>query len=296
MFGYVRPYKPELKLAEYDSYKAVYCGLCKQLGRSFGPLARLTLSYDFAFLAALAMAVSPEKPDIRRQACAFNPVKRCPCCQQNASLGLAADVAMILLYHKLRDNLLDERLPKRIGSWLMLLLVKGPYRKASLRQPAAAEAAAETMARQAALEARRCSDVDEASEPTANALATIFASITDQPATARVLERMGYFLGRYIYLIDALDDIEADLRRGGYNPFVLRYGLQAEDAEAIAAVRREARGALYMTIAQLGSCYDLLEPQRMEGILGNIIYLGLRSSVDTVILQAEGSKRDERPL
>ncbi len=296
MFGYVRPYKPELKIAEYDTYKAVYCGLCKQLGRSFGPLARLTLSYDFAFLAALAMAISPDKPDMKRQACAFNPVKRCLCCQQSTELEITADVAMILLYHKLRDNLADERLPKRAGSWLLLLFAKRPYRLAAQRRPHAAAAAETAMAQQARLEAQRCDSIDLASEPTAGALAAIFAGLGDDPATVRVLERMGYFLGRYIYLIDALDDIEQDLRDNNYNPFVLHYGLLPGDTQAIAAVRRQAKGVLYMTIAQIGSCYDLLELQRLGGILGNIVYLGLKNSVNTIIHQAEGSKMDERPL
>lgn len=296
MFGYVRPYKPELKLAEYDTYKAVYCGLCKQLGRSFGPLARLTLSYDFAFLALLGMAVTPDKPDIKRQACAFNPVKRCPCCQQNPQLEYAADVAMLLLYHKLRDNLQDEGLLKRVGSWLMLLRLNRPYHKAALRQPEVAAAAQEAMRQQAKLEAERCSSIDQASEPTATALAKIFTQLSDQPTTVRVLERMGYFLGRYIYLIDALDDIEKDLKNNNYNPFVLRYGLKQGDAQSIAAARSEAKGGLYMTIAQIGSCYDLLELQRLQGVLSNVVYLGLRNSVDAIILQAEGSKRDERPL
>ena len=80
MFGYIKPFTPDLRLREYEAYKAVYCGLCGQLGRSFGPVARMTLSYDFAFLAMLHYAAGDQAPVIEMgRGCAFVPRKRPVC-------------------------------------------------------------------------------------------------------------------------------------------------------------------------------------------------------------------------
>ena len=73
LFGYVKPFKPDLRVRELETYKAVYCGLCGQLGEAFGPAARLTLSYDFVFLAMLHYAVTPDaRPVFERRWCFVN--------------------------------------------------------------------------------------------------------------------------------------------------------------------------------------------------------------------------------
>lgn len=300
MFGYIRPFQPEMKICEYDAYKALYCGLCKQLGRSFGPLARLTLNYDFTFLAAVAMAVDGQKPQMSPGRCALNPFKKSMCCGQNPQLELSADIALIMLYHKLRDNLADEGLGKKLLARLGLGLWGGACRKAMARRPAAAKAMADAMEGQAALEAARCADVDQAAEPTARALSGVFATLTEDKADRRVLERLGYLVGRYVYLIDALDDLESDLKSGGYNPFALRHQLSADRPQEMEAVRQGAKGSLYLTIAEAGKAYELLTVRRFGPILENILFLGLKYSVDTILnkdqCSGEGGQAVERSV
>ena len=101
MFGYVRIAKGELKVKEYEMYKAVYCSLCRDLGRSYGPISRLTLSYDFTFLALLNMSLSDECDCIERKRCAFNPLKKCNYCKEDNDLKMPSAAAMIMLYYKL---------------------------------------------------------------------------------------------------------------------------------------------------------------------------------------------------
>ena len=84
MFGYVKTCTPQLRICEWEAYRGVYCGLCRTLGHRFGPLARLTLSYDFTFLAMLDMALREEPPEYRRRSCGVNPLRRCPHCEENA--------------------------------------------------------------------------------------------------------------------------------------------------------------------------------------------------------------------
>lgn len=284
MFGYVKPYNPELRVRELEEYKAVYCGLCKQLGRSFGVFARFTLSYDFAFLAMLKTALGSEIcPETERCACIAHPFCKRIRVRENAAMQMAARAAMISVYYKLLDDREDEGFFRRIGAVLLLPFAKRARRKALAFADGAAadEAAAKMSAAQAQLEAEKCQIPDAAAEPTANFLAAVLKNCAATAEQAAVLERFGYLLGRYVYLCDALDDLEDDRRRGRYNPF-----LYAGGEAAIAA-----KNALFLTTAELSDDFDLLELHRYEGILENIIRIGLRAEVIRIEKKLKGGDK-----
>lgn len=284
MFGYVKPYNPELRVRELEDYKAVYCGLCKQLGRSFGVFARFTLSYDFAFLAMLKTALDREIcPETERCACIAHPFCKRIRVRENAAMQMAARAAMISVYYKLLDDREDEGFFRRIGAALLLPFAKRARRKALAFADGAAadEAAAKMSAAQGQLEAEKCQIPDAAAEPTANFLAAVLKNCAATAEQAAVLERFGYLLGRYVYLCDALDDLEDDRRRGRYNPF-----LYAGGEAAIAA-----KNALFLTTAELSDDFDLLELHRYEGILENIIRIGLRAEVIRIEKKLKGGDK-----
>lgn len=284
MFGYVKPYNPELRVRELEEYKAVYCGLCKQLGRSFGVFARFTLSYDFAFLAMLKTALDSEIcPETERCACIAHPFCKRIRVRENAAMQMAARTAMISVYYKLLDDRKDEGFFRRIGAALLLPFAKRARRKALAFADGAAadEAAAKMSAAQAQLEAEKCQIPDAAAEPTANFLAAVLKNCAATAEQAAVLERFGYLLGRYVYLCDALDDLEDDRRRGRYNPF-----LYAGGEAAIAA-----KNALFLTTAELSDDFDLLELHRYEGILENTIRIGLRAEVIRIEKKLKGGDK-----
>lgn len=284
MFGYVKPYNPELRVRELEEYKAVYCGLCKQLGRSFGVFARFTLSYDFAFLAMLKTALDSEIcPETERCACIAHPFCKRIRVRENAAMQMAARAAMISVYYKLLDDREDEGFFRRIGAALLLPFAKRARRKALAFADGAAadEAAAKMSAAQGQLEAEKCQIPDAAAEPTANFLAAVLKNCAATAEQAAVLERFGYLLGRYVYLCDALDDLEDDRRRGRYNPF-----LYAGGEAAIAA-----KNALFLTTAELSDDFDLLELHRYEGILENIIRIGLRAEVIRIEKKLKGGDK-----
>ena len=284
MFGYVKPYNPELRVRELEEYKAVYCGLCKQLGRSFGVFARFTLSYDFAFLAMLKTALDREIcPETERCACIAHPFCKRIRVRENAAMQMAARAAMISVYYKLLDDREDEGFFRRIGAMLLLPFAKRARRKALAFADGAAadEAAAKMSAAQGQLEAEKCQIPDAAAEPTANFLAAVLKNCAATAEQAAVLERFGYLLGRYVYLCDALDDLEDDRRRGRYNPFLYTGG------EAAIA----AKNALFLTTAELSDDFDLLELHRYEGILENIIRIGLRAEVIRIEKKLKGGDK-----
>lgn len=282
MFGYIKPYKPELRFREFEEYRAVYCGLCHQLGKNGGILWRFTLSYDFAFLAMLLSSLDEEAcPSFEKCRCAAHPFKKQTCCQKNTSIEFAADAAAILTYYKLKDDLADRGFFKKIKAALFMPFAK-KARNAALKKGGKTalldSAAAEMTAKQAALEAEKCPLSDKAAEPTAEMLGEMLALCAKGERQEKILRRFGYLVGRYVYLCDALDDLEDDRKKGNYNPFICGNG----DTSA-------AKGALFLTTAELGDDLALLELNSYKGAIENIVNLGLRAEVERII-NAKGGK------
>ena len=282
MFGYVKIWKPELKVAEYEQYQGVYCSLCKQLGRRYGLFSRLTLSYDLAFLALFHLSLKPHCAGFSKGRCSFNPSKRCLDCKDDA-LAFAADAAVLLTYHKLRDNIADNGFFKGLPARLLLPFAALAARKARRLCPDVAAVVADCMARQAALERDNTPSVDAAAEPTAHLLAALAAWQSPDEEADEHCRRFGYCLGRWIYLMDALDDLEEDLASGGYNPYVLSRGLRAGDQAALAETRTYAGQTLNVCRAECETAWHLLTRYRFDGIVQNILGLGMPAEQERIV-------------
>lgn len=275
MFGYVKVYQPELKMGEFEHYRGVYCALCKQLGKRYGFLARMTLSYDFTFLALFYMALGDDCPGFKKGRCAFNPLKKRTCCCDSPALGDAADAAALLVYYKTRDTIADSGFWKGLMARCLLPFASSGRKKAARAKPELADVVADCMRRQAELEREKTPSVDAAAEPTARMLAYLAAEAARDEREKRILDRFGYCLGRWIYLIDAADDLEEDLRSGSYNAFALSRQLSDGDAGALKAARQYAEGSLNATLAECVAAYNLLDIRRFDGILRNVLELGM---------------------
>ncbi len=282
MFGYVKAFKPEMKVCEYDTYKAIYCGLCKVMGDEYGLLSRFTLSYDFTFLAVLGISLAQDTPEVSMGRCVFNPAKKTPLCEENPHLIFSADMAILMLWYKLCDNLQDGGFWEKLGTRISMLHMKKLHKKSALRHPVIDSVMAECMREQQLLEQNNCDNLDEICHPSAHLLGTVAQELSQDEQQKRVLYRIGYLLGRYVYISDALDDLEQDEKSGSYNPLIIRATMPEFVGEDII---ESTKGSLYMTIAELGSTYDLLETQHLSPVLDNIIYLGLRNTVEEIIVK-----------
>lgn len=271
MFGYVRISKGELKVKEYEMYKAVYCSLCKTLGKHYGILSRLTLSYDFTFLALLNMSLKEGCTMVERKRCAFNPIKKCNYCKDTDNLKMPSAVAMIMLYYKILDNIADEKGLKKLGFLCLKPIFKGAYIKASKLYPEARNIVAEYIENQSELEKKDCNQLDAIADPTAKALSKIFMLCSDDETQKRVLERLGYCMGRYIYLLDAAVDFNEDKEKNKYN--VLKFTCATENE-----VKEKIKPQLYFCINEGAKAFELLDLKKNKNILGNIIYLGLEET------------------
>ena len=280
MFGYVRPHRGELLVREYQQYKAVYCQLCRQLGKDYGVLARLTLSYDCTFYAMLALGTQGDRVSRRRGRCVVNPLKACDFLEgEGESYHKAAALSVLLTRQKLKDDLEDEGFWKKLGCRLLLLLgADRQGKKAARRYPALAKLAEDTTAAQRQAEESQ-GGLDQCAEPTARLLSGVFRELGGcDPGQRLALERFGYFLGRWVYLMDAADDLERDRKEGSFNPFVRRLGLEGEK-ELTQEQREQAdlfcNQALNATMAQMLPPFHLVELAQFGPILENVIEKGL---------------------
>ena len=273
MFGYVRIAKPELKVKEYETYKAVYCSLCRELGRTYGLWSRFTLSYDFTFLALINMSLSAGCDPIERKRCVFNPFKKCNYCKSNEKLKMPAAAAMIMSYYKLSDNIKDEKRIKKLGFIFLKPLYAHARKKASKSYPAIEQIVHEYIEKQDALEKQNCSSLDMAADPTAYALGKILTECSDDKVQKRILDRIGYCIGRYIYILDAACDLEEDIKSGSYNCLKSEFSGDREEF-----MKKRILTQLYVCSNEAGKAFELLDVKKYKSILGNIIYLGLEDT------------------
>lgn len=295
MFGYVRLHKPTVMMGEYEQYQGIYCTLCKRLGKRYGMLSRFTLSYDMTFFALLYMALEESEPDFCPGRCSFNPTKRCLKARNTRATDLAADVGTLLSYYKLKDTLADEGFGKRLGAWCLLPFAAAARRKAARRQPDTDRLVGEMMTRQAKLEQENTASIDRAAEPFALMLQALAAGIAADDKQRLVLERFGYCLGRWIYLIDGVDDLGEDLQKGRYNPYILARGLQPGDEDGVKATRQYALLTLNACLAECIAAYNLLDVRRFDGILRNILEQGMPAAQQRVV-SGEDNKHEQRSL
>ena len=293
MFGYIRPYKPELNIKEYDVFRAYYCGLCKDLGRQYGQISRLFLNYEATFLALFLSGLSGIKPTILPESCIANPFKKKPVMQSNDCLSYASDISIILTYHKFRDIKRDEN--PVIGSTGMLVMGRA-YKKACKRHPEKALTIQKLLSELEGLERQKCPRVDEAAEPFANLMKEIFLykDMSLDEDSLKHVEFIAYNLGRFIYIIDAYDDLEKDLKRGNYNPLLLNFNYNGQDLEAFKKIIENwVSFNLTYTLSRISETCNNLNFNRHKAIIKNILELGLYNQLETIMKR---EKRDEESI
>lgn len=272
MFGYVTPDKGEMKVREYECYRAVYCGLCMQLKADYGFVSRMLLNYDLVTVALLADGISGEKGAPCMKRCMASPLRRRCMHAGTGGLRLAAASLVLLSWYKLADDLEDEPLARCFASGALRLLLLRAHKKAAAAQPELDRLLAEQMACQQKLERAGCANPDEAAEPTGRMTAAILEKCAARTEDAHILGRMGLFLGKILYWLDAAEDFDKDREKGRYNVF-LRMGL--DRAAAIEQAALQCR----LAAGEVARCYNLLRLELNRPILDNIIFLGLPAGI-----------------
>ena len=213
MFGYITVNRAELKVKESAAYDAYYCGLCHALHGLHGRAGQLTLTYDMTFLVILLNGVYEHEMHEKTGRCLIHPMKK-HTERWNDFSSYCADMNILLAYHNLLDDWQDDR---KLSRYAAAQLLSKTYRGIREKYPRQHQAVVDYMKALSVCE-KSCSDnVEEAACLTGKMLAEIFVCRED--AWASDLRQMGFFLGKFIYLMDAYEDIEKDAVCGNYNPF-----------------------------------------------------------------------------
>lgn len=281
MFGYVTVHKDELKIKDYNTYRGYYCGLCRELGKCHGQLSRLTLTFDMTFLVLLLTSLYETEPESVLRRCPLHPTTK-QLTLHNTFTEYAADMNILLTYYNLLDDWTDE---KKISSLAMSKALKKSLKRITLQYPDKASAVKQYMSRLSECEQKQIHDLDTAAGYTGEMLGEIFAWRDDEWSAD--LRRMGFYLGKFIYLCDAREDIEKDKKTGNYNP--LLFYCDQPDFET------HIQDILTMMAAECAKEFERLPILMHADILRNILYAGIWSRYEAVRTRDEIRAKQHSP-
>ena len=290
MFGYVRPSVQDLPEGELDRFRTMYCGLCHTLSRRYGQAARFILNYDFTYLAILLSDRTAGKENAGR--CYTSPIRKRPYLESTAAMELAADESVILAYWQLRDGVEDHAWAAGLKYRAGARLLESAYRKAAAFRPAFDQAVRRQLQMLSALEKEKDPSMDKAADTFAVLLSSAAEGV-EEPVRRRVLDQILYHLGRWVYLIDAADDLKKDAESGNYNPVALRYGLKdgAWDPES----RHAFAVTLDHSIHQMAAAFELWNFGVWTTVLQTTFYAGL-FRVGHAVLEGTYHRRDRKNI
>ncbi len=288
MFGYLQIQKSELLVREFDAYKAVYCGLCKQLGKDYSFPARFILSYDCTFYAMLLMSLKSSCEGFSDGRCRFNPLKKCKFARDKSDCySKVSALSVISVYYKLKDDITDSGFFRRNLTRIILPVFSHWRKKAAKYYPYLDEYVSEMMDSQQNVEQDKNSSVDKSAHPTAQMLGKVLSHESNDDVSKRVYYELGYHLGRWIYLIDASDDFIKDRKNGNFNPFA-KY--ESNDAVDLMA------SVLSQSLARAYNAYNLIELTDFKGIFDNMLLYGFPAMQNKVINKTATEVNDDKSI
>jgi len=277
MFGYVTVNKDELKIREWNRYRAYYCGLCHSLKETAGTKARLTVSYDMTFLTMLLDDLYDcEKREGQRR-CVVHPVKKHAYVMSDAAI-YAAKMNLLLCYDNLLDDWRDER---NVAAAAAAAAIRGERMKIAKEYPRQTKAVEQYIEKLKNCEEKREANLDVAAGLTGEMLAELFCWKEDE--WQKDLRGLGFYLGKFVYLMDAFEDMEKDQKRGSYNPFLLSRG-SVKNAEL-------AEQSLNLMAASAAEHFERLPLVENVEILRNILYAGIWGKFEKVKAKREKEEK-----
>ncbi|MFI3229770.1 MAG: DUF5685 family protein, partial [Bacillota bacterium] len=264
MFGYVNIDKPNIIFKDYDTYKAYYCGLCKTLGtHTNSQLMRFSVNFDITFLTLLAHNARNLQPTFEKERCIAHPVgSKFYVVQNNEIQECIADINVMLGYYKLDDDVYDNKsVTRRMGR----AFFSGKYKKAAEKYPQLDKVLRTNYLELRELEGKKCAQLDRLADKFAKILVAVGEVACGK--TDANLQSLCYNLGRWIYIIDAYDDLEKDIEGGVFNPLAVDGQLDDEKRKSIYdTVQCSLRSAIGIII----DCYNAMEISISEGALSNV--------------------------
>ena len=281
MFGYISINKAEMKFKDYDVYHSYYCGLCKVLKECYGRRGQVTLSFDMTFLVVLLTGLYEPDTKTEMVRCVAHPTQK-HAAKTNEFTEYAAAINMILSYYKCEDDWIDERKKK---SFVAARLLKSKLKEIKKIYPVKCKVISENLAEISRREAENEQNLDLMSGLFGNIMSEIFAYRHDEWESS--LRKMGFFLGKFIYLMDAYDDVEQDIKSGSYNPLKTAY---QEDP----AFADNCRGLLTLMMSECSREFEQLPVLLHAEIIRNVLYSGVWSRYTAVTAKRIAAKEKSK--
>ena len=286
MFGYVKPELPYLYLKDDTLYKALYCGVCKSIGKTCSQRARLSLTYDIAFFSALVHNLANEDVNIKKQRCVAHWIKSRPMVVKGDRLtDLSAKVNVELAYYKIKDDILDGN-----GGKIKLAFFKKSHKKVLKTNPEISKIIEKNYTDLFELQKKNCDSIDMVCEPFSKMMEELGVYVLGETATDSV-KRLFYFLGKWIYLIDALDDYEKDIKEKNYNPLYCAYGQKSTVKELFESYGKELSFVFSDVFSSMKIALSECKFYFNHDLIDNIVIRGI-PAVTLKILKKEKEKNE----
>jgi hypothetical protein len=229
MYGYLRPVKVEGQ--EWGLYRASYCALCKAIHREYGFVYRAGLSYEIAFLLLFITALARKEPVLYHETCVLHPFRKRTIITSVSTAPVCAAINQAFLLGKIEDDLYDKEsfryLRKRIASHL------SKQQKKLFRVFYTSVQSGFSKIRQR--ETAKEQNIDEVASLFGGLLEEIVSIVCTEEGIqpSPPIKKMSDLLGRWVYCIDAIDDLQKDYTKKRYNPLIFKYKEQFLTADSI---------------------------------------------------------------
>ncbi len=277
MFGYVRADTPYLYIKDDTLYKAMYCGLCKGIAKACGNAARMGLSYDVTFLSVILHNISGLDVKIEKQHCLTHCIRSRKMAEVDELTCQLGVFNTLLAYYKYTDDIEDGD-----GGRGKRLFFKKGFKRAKKNYPEIERIVRENLTAQSATEKAKTESLDRAADATANMLAVFSDYVLKEKATT-FTHNLFYAIGKWIYLIDALDDYDKDKKKGAYNPFVLCYNAESKEKLLCSKAGEEVRFAFHALFFDIRENLSQITFRFNRDLSDNILLRGLPAMTKRVM-------------
>ncbi len=287
MFGYVVPDKMNMFMKDYYGYRAFYCGLCKSIGKRCSQLMRINTTYDMTFLNILAHGVMDIEIEMKMGKCVLNMVQKKLIAQNDTLTEKIVDIGTILAHYKCVDDIIDDKsLSKK---FIDRTIIRRHYKKAKKLYPEL-DAYIELKYRELAdAEKAKCDSIDRISHYFGEIMVRIGETVFEDKYTAEISNLL-YNLGKWIYLADAIDDIDDDFKQKKYNVFLCNY--EYKDKQTFLEEKKDTLEFVMMSCYNtICNDFDKIEVKKYEGILTNILWYGMLNSTKELLRRTEKCKK-----
>ncbi len=297
MFGYINPLKNELKIKEYDYFKSYYCGLCYSIKDNFGNIPRFTLNYDLTFIAFLLDGLTEVPLTIKNVRCIKHPKKDILIFSKTDALDYVSNLSILLFNLKLEDNINDDN---NFKSKVLYLALSPNNRKIKNKFNDLQIIIQNNIKQLSTLEKNKdFSSLDEICHPFSNIMGIILKMFPstfegDSDSIRNNLYKMGYLIGKWIYLMDALDDLQSDMQNNQFNPYNVLYNKNNLNYKEL--INKIIFDVEFNILSTISICSDYLEKinlKKHKEILNNIIELGMINKYYEILSKIQNSLKKE---